>query len=55
MDTLFDRQRHLAELERLLLADLRRDIPDASAREPIEKSLLEGFRRERRRCRRSAG
>jgi len=48
MDTLFARQRHLAEQERLLLADLRRFIPDPQAREPIEQSVREGLRRERR-------
>ena len=50
MDTrpLFDHQRHLAELEHLLLADLRRVIPDPEAREPIEQTVRAGFRRERR-------
>ena len=48
MDTLFDRLRSLAEQERLLLEDLRRVIPDPQAREPIERTLRAGFRRERR-------
>ena len=46
----FAQLRVLAEQERLLLADLRRDIPDATAREPIEQRVREGFRRERRKA-----